>query len=281
MPAQRLDGKRFILSKAKRAAAIEAEVANHHLVLKSLRAGVLPRAADAIAVARADIPKPYAISGCRCSAGPCYARDCSGEIYHAINVVSNTNLCGSSFSLAAIGRDHGTIIPKARALVTPGAIGVRCPFCSSNFNGSNGHTWWCVGDGVHSIEEGGRSTGCYEGDADKPGDVIYMLWPGFSYDVGSEDEVALFRCPNKPMVGDQIPHAEFHPAGSDPDWPNGVILLRNGASVNNDQPLTGSVRFIVPTGGGKWVGCGERDKSGLFVVTDIGKTSPPGSLAWS
>lgn len=183
---QRLGGQRFVLLPKKRAALIAIQVAEHHATLRVHAAlGLtLPTAASVMVFAKSQLGKRYCLYGCRCT--ECVCRDCSGEICYSLNKANealgnSTRVCTSSFGFAQVARDQGRIIPKAVALITAGAIGIRNPFGGSNSTGSNGHIWFCEGDGVHSIEEGGHATGCYRGLADKSGDVIYAYTPGVDF----------------------------------------------------------------------------------------------------
>lgn len=230
------------VSERRKHVARQVSAATAHVSRVTSTRTALPKASDALKWAIGELGLGYAITGCRCSPGYCYKRDCSGLIYGGINAATpgEDDLCGSSFSLAEVGREHGTIIPKESALWIPGAIGIRCPFCDPNFNGSNGHTWWCEGNGVNSIEEGGRRTGCYRGQADKPGDVIYMLWPGFDHSQAEPtvEEIHMF-----------VQTHHYTPAGAKSrptDSPDSIVAVsadgrsiecRNDASIAEDQPV--------------------------------------------
>lgn len=243
---QRLNGKRVTFGARNRRIAVGSELATHRVILQAhLAAGVLPRAADLVTIAEQDLGKPYALSGCRCSPGSCYARDCSGEVYRSLNVLMGTNLCGSSFSLAAIARDYGTEIPEQEAIWTPGAIGIRCPFCDPNFNGSNGHVVIFVGDGETTVEEGGHATGCYHGHATGRGFSLWMQYPGLDYSAVSSvaGEIDMFA-----QTHHYGPHGEIIgpttlPKGYEAEYPivrvaddGSCIEAKFGASIDSDQP---------------------------------------------
>lgn len=238
---QRLGAGPILLGKQRRARAVTAQVRAGRAHTAAL--AELPRAVDALAAAQAQLPMPYGITSCRCQDRPCRARDCSGLIFYAINHVTPgpVELCGSSFSLARLVRDAGTIIGKEQALWTPGAVGIRCPFCAPNSIGSNGHVWWCEGDGSHSAECGGRRTGCYRGNADKPGDVIYALLP-FWLDYEPAKLIA--------RELDMFVQTHHYDAQGKPtrptESPESVVFIdddglaigcRNDASIFNDQPV--------------------------------------------
>lgn len=205
--------------------------------VSTLEAAGMPTAADVLAAARTQLGKPYCLASCRCDV--CGCRDCSGEICYALNQAGYPHVCTSSFGFAEIGRQAGTIIPKEQALATPAAIGIRCPFCDPNRNGSNGHVWFCVGDGVHSVEEGGHSTGCYEGNADKPGDVIYMLIPGVLYVPKITAEATMFvqQWHYNPTNGSKTRPVDDPQACVFVSSDGHAIQTAFGASIANDQPI--------------------------------------------
>lgn len=247
MPAQRLDDRRFILRKKQRKAAVAFHIEAgrlHIITARQVFGAMLPRAADALRAAETQEGLPYGLWGCRCSPFPCGARDCSGLIYYGINVVTRSNLCGSSFGLAGIAREHNTIVDKQTALHTPGAIGIRNPWGDPNANGSNGHTWYCKGDGVHSVEEGGHATGCYEGQADKDntGECIYIFWPGFDYTTQARRELdMIIQTVHIAPNGTAVPARYSKTNGQMEYWiitPDGKHLIGyNGASMDNDSEV--------------------------------------------
>lgn len=190
---QRLDGRRRHLTQSARRRAVAREVTKHKAALEYPNWLKEPTNHEVIAAAETQLGKPYCLRSCRCTTCPC--RDCSGEICYALQQAGYPPICTSSFGFAQMCDDAGLIIPKAQALVTPAAIGIRCPFCDPNHNGSNGHIWFCKGNGSGpetSVEEGGHRTGCYRGDADKPGDVIYALIPGVLYVPKFTTEATMF-----------------------------------------------------------------------------------------
>lgn len=221
-----------------------------------------PTAGQVLVAARTQLGKPYCLDACRCDNCPC--RDCSGEICYALNRAGYPHVCTSSFGFAEIGRRAGSIIPKAQALKTPAAIGIRCPFCDPNRDGSNGHVWFCVGDGIHSVEEGGHSTGCYEGLADKPGDVIYMLIPGVIYVPQVTTEATMF-----------VQTQHYKPDGSvdrPVDDPGAIVFVSadgnaiqtaNGGSIFADQPIDPRDR----TKGTRWTSPAQPLPGGVTFVS--------------
>lgn len=232
---QLINGKRRHLTRRGARRSVHAEVARHESVL-SLAADMQVTNTAVLQAARSQLGKPYCLAGCRCDTCPC--RDCSGEICYALNTAGYPHVCTSSFGFAELGRRAGTIIPKDQALHTVAAIGIRCPFCDPNRNGSNGHVWFCSGNGVSSVEEGGHSTGCYEGHADKPGDVIYMLIPGVLYTPKFTTEATMF-----------VQQAHYDTDGKVTravDDPGAIVFVSQdgraiqtafGASIFADQPI--------------------------------------------
>lgn len=184
---QRVGPRRLTLSKKARDLTLLAHTqAAHAHTFAALARPTVPKATAALAAAESQLGLGYAITSCRCSPYPCYKRDCSGLIYFAINrafldIGIPSNLCGSSFSLAAWGRDWGTGISEAEYLNTPFALAIRCPWCSPNAIGSNGHVVASRGDGKQTIEEGGHATGCYHGWATGRGFTFWMRVPSLDY----------------------------------------------------------------------------------------------------
>lgn len=280
---QRIGGRRFVLTQKRRTALIAAEVTGHAQSFTLTAAASLKVTPGQYVDKLAEhLGYQYGFWD-RCG-GSHHQHDCSGYMCWGGNMVGLNFGCTSSFALAIRCHQLGLGISFDEAQQTAGTWAFRGAnegqTSGGARNGSDGHIVCSDGRGG-TLEAMGHAYGVRRGRFDYTRKFTYFAKvPGLTYIVAPEDQVSLFVCPNKPVKGDQIPHAEFRPAGFDPDYPNGVILLRNGASVNNDLPLSAGVRFIVPTGG-KWTGCGEREKNGLFIVNDQGKTSPPGSLAWS
>lgn len=257
---QRINGRRRHLTREARRRAVRVEVAAHKRVVAAHVAAGFPQPTNhqVLAAAATQLGKPYCLAGCRCQepGNACGCRDCSGEICFACNEANRllgnpTRICTSSFGFAQVGRDAGRIIPKAQALLTPGAIGIRCPFCDPNGNGSNGHVWFCKGNGggpKTSIEEGGHATGCYEGDADKPGDVIYVLLSNVLYVPQFTTEATMFT---------QQHHYDDHGNKRPVEDPAAIVYVSDdglavecdhSASIDEDQP----VDHTKPRGRRRW-----------------------------
>lgn len=145
-----------------------------------------------------------------------------------------------------------------------------------------------AGPGV-SCEAMGRFAGVGYSQFIDNQDTYYALHPYLDGHVHAANQVkragepVIFLCPNKPNTPHGKPHAQFIAAGSNQLFPRGVILLRWGASINNDQPTkTIGLRLMVPPAGHAWQGCCEtRDRTGLIVVNEKGATSGDDSLDWS
>lgn len=252
--AQGVGAGKVTFGKAKRQAAVRAHlVAAHAHTEATLNRPFAPKNTDALTFVKSQLGLGYAITGCRCSPYPCYKRDCSGVIYAAINAAflnygMPSNLCGSSFSLAAWGRDWGTEVSEETAINTPFALGVRCAFCDPNFNGSNGHVVAMVGDGLHTYEEGGHATGCYEGWAQGRGFDFWMTVPSLDYSItptyASGDSMSFIQAYHyDPKTGKQTKPATDTTAKEDlPNLPvveiakDGLsVVAKYGASISGDH----------------------------------------------
>lgn len=263
---QGIGGKRFIFDVQKRRNLVTVEAADHRAAIRfaaQVGAGQ-PRAANVLATAETQLGLRYAISGCRCSPSPCYARDCSGLICFALNSQPGwPYICTSSFSFAEMGRAAGTLVDEQTAIHTPGAVGIRCGFCDPNFNGSNGHIVFFKGDGQTTVEEGGHATGCYRGQAQGRGFDAWMLIPGVDYSTsqGSEEEPMLF-------LDRKHPSAKANRTRSASVQPDGTIWLGNGANLKDAQPQwVNNIRTVIPpSGGAKYAGAwGKGDQTGFVI----------------
>lgn len=292
---QLIGGRRFTVRPSKRRAALADEVAAAHAALEThqLLMGAMPQptAAAALAAAETQLGLPYGLDGCRCSLGYCPHRDCSGEVIFGVNSAGLAFPCTSSFAIAAFCSDHGTLIPMAEAIVTPGAIGVRNPWGTPSVNGANGHVWYCKGDGKSTVEEGGRSTGCYRGsvfDKSPHGElVVWAKFPGLSYSTFSfaqrDDTMIIQRIDGKgkPKKG--------NPAGRKPVVgvaDDGLSIVEyNGASTAGDIHVGGdptTVRRWFPrdgaghdalAGGHRWRGVAPHATDDAYeAVRDDGAT---------
>lgn len=286
MPGQRIGGRRLIISKSARQTAVAGEAVSAHLHIADLRASALglPRAVDALAAAETQLGKGYALYGCRCEE-VCGKRDCSGLIYYGINHVSGTHLCGSSFGLAQVGSQAGTLITEEEAIWTPAALGIRCGFCSPNAIGSNGHVVYMKGDGRSTVEEGGHATGCYRGQATGRGFDTWMLYPGLDYSLRAKQETDMII---QRLDGKGKPKAG-KPAGRKPVVgvsEDGLFVAEwNGASISGDLHKDGdpaNLRRWYPrgadghdalTGGFYWQGVAPHaDDRGITAVRSDGAT---------
>lgn len=98
----------------------------------------------------------------------------------------------------------------------------------------------------------------------------------------SELDMLTFLCPNKkPTASGQLPRADFYPAGSNAMFPNGALLLHDGARLNGDSPTKDPRVHLILPDAHKWISCGARHDAGLYIVNDAGDTSPVSSLAWA
>lgn len=244
----------------------------------------LPSHDDLLAEANRQLGKPYRVTGCRCS-DQCYAQDCSGLVCGAAIVFIPTFVCTSSFGLARLCRDAGTLITEEEAIWTPGAIGIENAWGVSNGAlGTNGHVVYFEGDGKSTIEEMGTHYGCTHGPATGRGFNAWARLPGFNYDPPpppvEENDMQVFVCPNKPNHPGA--HAQFVPAGN-ALFPDGALIMRAGASIAGDQHTKdANVRLRVPITGQSWVACTEQDdRKGLQVLNSEGVLSMPGSLPWT
>jgi hypothetical protein len=182
---QHMGGRRGRLyGKRRRARQIEAHVAQGLVAIEAQLASAapIPLATAALAWANAYIGHPYRVfTGCRCQPS-CYAQDCSGLICAACTAVGAGFGCMSSFAIAQLCRQHGTLISEDEAIHTPGAIGIENPWGSPNGpSGSNGHVVWFVGDGATTTEEMGTAYGCVHGPATGRGFGAWARIPTLSY----------------------------------------------------------------------------------------------------
>lgn len=251
-----------------------------------LAANAMPPATSFLAEANRQFGKPYRVTGCRCS-DQCPEQDCSGLVCGAAAVFIPLFVCTSSFGLAQLCRNAGTLISEEQAIWTPGAIGIENAWGSPNGpNGTNGHVVIFEGDGKTTIEEMGTHYGCCHGPATGRNFNAWAEVPGFDYapqPASTGDEMQTFICPNKPMKNGHTPRADFYPAGNTPLFPHGALLMHDGASIAGDQKTSDpNVRLLLPGPGRSWLACTERPSGkGLMTVNDQGVPSAPDANLWS
>lgn len=263
---QQVGPGRWTFGARRRAHHLQQQVVRAHAALDvhavRFAAAQPPTEAAALAAAHQALGKPYRVSGCRCSFS-CSAQDCSGLICAAVNQVGVVFPCTSSFAIAIVCRQRGTLISEEQAIWTPGAIGIRGPHGgegpSNGPNGTNGHIVFFEGDGKTTTEEMGRRYGCCHGQATGRGFVRWAHFPGLSSAVpvparSKEHDVIVQThhynddgSINRPTSPPDTKVATISVAA------NGSCLeARFDASIDNDHKIDGNVTLLrtwVPQGG--------------------------------
>lgn len=273
-------------------------VARHHArqSIRSIKAHLatspgLPKGVDLVSEANRQLGKSYSASiSCRCS-DACRCQDCSGLVSGARNAVTAPfgfpPICMSSFGFGPMCRAAGRLVTEDYAIHTPGCIGIENAWGSSNGPlGTNGHIVIFVGDGETTIEEMGTRNGCCHGPATGRNFNAWAQLPDIDYTpqaTFTEAEMQTFICPNKPMKNGHTPRADFYPAGTNPIWPHGALLMHDGASISGDQKTADpNVRLLLPGVGRSWLACTARPSNkGLMTVNDQGVPSAPDANLWS
>lgn len=145
---------------------------------------------DLVDAANRQLGKGYSWSiSCRCS-NTCPKQDCSGLGCGCYNEVTGQHICTSSFGFADWIKRNGLEVPEAKAIWTPGAVGIENAFGDPNgASGSNGHFVFFTGKDEHgdvptdasqlvTTEERGTAYGCVHGPATGRGFDFWGFLPG-------------------------------------------------------------------------------------------------------